>query len=80
MLQIRAMEKLLEYFNAEHGRRKQLALALGITPGAVSQWEKVPVERLDEIERLTGIPRHELCPEFFEGYSPSEILKSTEAA
>lgn len=65
------MEKLLEYFNAEHGRRIRLAEELGITPGAVSQWTKVPFDKVDEIERITGIPRHELCPEFFKGYAPT---------
>ena len=64
------MDKLLEYFNAEHGRRIKLALELGITPGAISQWKKVPRERVEEISDFTGIPRHELCPDIFEGYAP----------
>jgi len=65
------MEKLLEYFNTERGRRIKLALALGVTPGAVSQWTRVPVERIDEIERITGIPRNELLPELFDGFVPA---------
>lgn len=59
------MEALLRYFNAERGSRARLAAEIGITPGAVSQWERVPVERLLEIERVTGIPRSELRPDLY---------------
>jgi DNA-binding transcriptional regulator YdaS (Cro superfamily) len=60
------MEALREYLDAERGRSVRLALALGITPGAISQWEKVPAERIVEIERATGIPRDSLRPDLFE--------------
>lgn len=59
------MDELLEYFNAEHGRRIKLALALGITPGAVSQWDRVPIERVAEVERVTGISKYKLRPDIF---------------
>ena len=43
----------------------QLAQELGITQGAISQWNEVPYRRVLEIERLTGIPRHELRPDIY---------------
>ena len=59
------MSKLNEYFEAERGRRIFLARALGVTPGAVSQWDRVPAERVIDVERLTGIPRHDLRPDIY---------------
>lgn len=37
------------------------------TKATICRWEKygVPVERVIEIEEVTGIPRAELCPAFF---------------
>lgn len=37
----------------------------GITPQAVSQWKRVPAERVIDVERLSGVPRHELRPDIF---------------
>lgn len=71
------MDELLEYFNAEHGRRIRLALALGITPGAVSQWDRVPVERVAEVERITGIPGHKLRPDIFKTPTPQQTEATT---
>ena len=43
-----------------------LARALGgITSQAISQWERVPAERVLDVERITGISRHELRPDIF---------------
>lgn len=44
-----------------------LARALNdrITPQAVSQWTRVPAERVLEVERVTGVPRHELRPDLY---------------
>lgn len=60
------METLNTYLKAERGRLKRLASALGIAPGAISQWEKVPAERMGEISRHTGIPMCDLRPDIFE--------------
>ena len=46
-----------------------LADALGVTPGAISQWKHVPVDRVLVVERLTGIPRSEIRPDI---YPPDE--------
>lgn len=61
------MDKLLAYLDAERGRRLRLAEALKINPGAISQWIRVPAERLGEVSRATGIPPHELRPDIFAG-------------
>lgn len=48
-----------------------LARALtDIAPGkissqAVSQWKRVPPERVLDVERITGVPRHELRPDIY---------------
>jgi DNA-binding transcriptional regulator YdaS (Cro superfamily) len=48
------------------GMSARLARGLGLTTGAIAQWKRVPAERLPEVEKITGIPRHELrsdiCP------------------
>lgn len=59
------MEALKAYLDAEHGRRVALARDLGITPGAISQWARVPAERIIEIERATGIGRELLRPDLY---------------
>ena len=66
------MDKLLEWFKAETGRRLRLAAHLGITPGAVSQWVRVPTDQLDKVSEFTGIPKDELRPDIFKGYAPAE--------
>lgn len=37
----------------------------GITPQAISQWKKVPAERVLDVERAIGISRHDLRPDIF---------------
>lgn len=59
------MEKLIAWFDEVRGRRSELAAALGLTPGAVSQWGEVPHNRVNEVARITGIPREELRPDIF---------------
>jgi DNA topoisomerase VI subunit B/DNA-binding transcriptional regulator YdaS (Cro superfamily) len=45
------------------GSAATLASKLGITRQALFQWEVVPILRVLDVERLTGIPRHELRPD-----------------
>lgn len=65
------MEQLLAYLNAARGRRATLAAELQINQGAVSQWDRVPSERVLEVERVTGVSRHDLRPDLYprEGFA-----------
>lgn len=43
-----------------------LARLLGnITPQAISQWRRVPVERVLDVERVTGVSRCALRPDIY---------------
>lgn len=45
----------------------KLAEACKVTPQAVSKWLQngVPAERVLDVERVTGVSRHELRPDIF---------------
>lgn len=49
----------------------ELAKELKVSPSVLCKWEKgrVPAERVIEVERRTGIARHELRPDI---YPPEE--------
>lgn len=64
------METLLRYLDEQRGRRLELAKALNCRPSAISQWQRVPISRVADVERLTGIPRHELRPDVFDPARP----------
>lgn len=42
-----------------------LAEPLGITVQAISQWDEVPPRRVLAVERVSGVPRHELRPDLY---------------
>lgn len=48
------------------GNASILARRLGVKRQSVQQWKKqIPAERVLEIERLTGVSRHELRPDLY---------------
>ena len=57
------MEHLKAWFNEVRGRKQELAKVLGVTHGALSQWKKVPLERVIDVSDATGIPPHKLRPD-----------------
>jgi DNA-binding transcriptional regulator YdaS (Cro superfamily) len=56
----------LLYAAQKCGGMAQLAAELGIARQAIYQWKRVPVDRVVEIERITGVSRNELRPDIFE--------------
>lgn len=59
---------LAEYLNGDSAMRQaDLAVKLGIQPPALSKWKRnrVPAERVLDVERLTGIPRWRLRPDIY---------------
>jgi DNA-binding transcriptional regulator YdaS (Cro superfamily) len=50
--------------NAAGGLTK-LAASLHITKQAVAQWDEVPPLRVLEVERASGVSRHELRPDLY---------------
>lgn len=61
-------------------RQADLARLLGVEKSMVSKWarNRVPAERLVDIERLTGIPREVLRPDIFAPTTPTLPPKPSE--
>lgn len=55
----------LERAFRQAGTRTRLAEQLGITLQAVSQWKICPANRVLQVERITGVPKHELRPDYY---------------
>jgi DNA-binding transcriptional regulator YdaS (Cro superfamily) len=47
------------------GGAAELARKLGISRAAVAQWKQVPIQRVAEVERITGVSRYRLRPDIF---------------
>ena len=47
------------------GGPKALGRQIGISSQAISQWQECPPRRVLEVERLSGVPRHELRPDLY---------------
>jgi DNA-binding transcriptional regulator YdaS (Cro superfamily) len=47
------------------GSITNLAKLLGVTTQAISQWEVIPMQRVLEIEHITGVDRERLRPDLF---------------
>ena len=57
----------MDLIRSRRGLSSRIAKGLGITTGAIAQWDQVPAERVPEIERIAGIPRHDLRPDLWSG-------------
>jgi DNA-binding transcriptional regulator YdaS (Cro superfamily) len=55
----------METIRASRGLGAKITRELGLSRGAVSQWPRVPAERVIDVERITGIPREELRPDIY---------------
>lgn len=56
----------------------QLARDIGVQRSAVSNWKRVPAERLGQVAALTGLPHEVIRPDLFEriGPIPDRILSA----
>jgi DNA-binding transcriptional regulator YdaS (Cro superfamily) len=50
------------------GGHRKLARLLGISHQAIGNWDRIPAERLIEIEILTGVQREFLRPDIYRGF------------
>lgn len=50
---------------ASAGSLAELARLVGVKFQSIQQWKRIPAERVLEVERVTGIPRHELRPDLY---------------
>lgn len=57
------------------GTFAELARRLGISRAAVHKWHRVPEERVDEVERVTGVPRYLLRPDLLERPTKSAMVR-----
>lgn len=62
------------------GGPKALGIALGISHQAIGQWSKCPALRVLEVERETGVPRHELRPDLYPPSSAPPVPEPARAA
>jgi sulfate adenylyltransferase subunit 2 len=64
------MPDLKNLFRASGRSQRDIAVALGRSEGAVSQWvtgeRTIPAELVVKLEEVTGIPRHRLRPDLWE--------------
>jgi DNA-binding transcriptional regulator YdaS (Cro superfamily) len=47
------------------GTRYRLSKLLGLTTTATQNWDRVPLNRILDVERVTGVPREKLRPELY---------------
>ena len=62
------------------GGVSELARRLGIAQPSVSNWERIPAERVASVEQVTGVDRARLRPDLFAERAPSETIDDVDAA
>jgi hypothetical protein len=53
----------IDLIRSKRGMFAKIAAELNLARSTVSDWSRIPAERLPEVERITGIPRHVLRPD-----------------
>ena len=51
--------------DAAGGTTAALAVKIKLSSQAVSAWDVVPLDRVKQVERATGVPREKLRPDWF---------------
>jgi DNA-binding transcriptional regulator YdaS (Cro superfamily) len=57
-----------------------LARKLGISHAAIEQWKRIPVERLQAVAKVTGLPQHVLRPDLFPDVGECQFYWTEEEA
>lgn len=58
----------------------ELARKIGISQPSVSNWSRVPAQRVIAVESATGVPRRELRPDLYELAMPDDAIDPVDAA
>jgi DNA-binding transcriptional regulator YdaS (Cro superfamily) len=69
----KALDLAIRALNDDDGKGgvSRLARALNVTTQAVSQWDDVPPIHVLEVERISGVSKHQLRPDIF-GVEPEK--------
>jgi DNA-binding transcriptional regulator YdaS (Cro superfamily) len=62
------------------GGIRALARQLGARREAIEQWRRIPVERLQAVAKITGLPQHVLRPDLFDVSEPQSYYATKEEA
>lgn len=65
----------MSLIRSRRGLSAKVASGLGITRGAVAQWNVVPSELVVRIEQITGLPREALRPDLYERTPAQEAAR-----
>ncbi len=57
----------IQFTTTNRGALSKIAREVGVQRAAVCKWQTrgIPAERVLDVERATGIPRHELRPDLY---------------
>lgn len=59
------MDTALEAAIKSVGTAQKLAELIGVTPQAISQWDRVPALRVLKVEAVSGVSRHDQRPDIY---------------